>query len=442
MSLQTPDSVRRLQRALYVKAKNEPAYRFYLLYDKVVRDDILTHAYRVSRASSGARTPGVDGMTFAAIEAAGREEWLAGLRRALQEKTYRPDAVRRVLMPKPGGGERPLGIPTIRDRVVQTAVKLVLEPIFEADFVDSAYGYRPERSAQDAVRVVHAALCEGYTDVVDADLSKYFDTIPHAELLQSVARRVVDRHVLQLLKMWLKTPVEERDERGGRRMSGGKRSTRGTPQGGVISPLLANIYMHRFLRAWRDRGKDQQYQARVINYADDFVILSRGNATQALMWTRWAMTHLGLTLNETKTCVRNAQRESFDFLGYTFGQDRYRKTGQTYLAAKPSKKSVQRLKAKVRARLRPGNQGTWADIRDGLNRVLRGWAAYFSYGSRATAHRAVDNYVYASVRHFLRRRCNVPTRGTRRFSAEQVFGSLGVIRMRPLHPGPRSCASA
>jgi RNA-directed DNA polymerase len=442
VSLQTPDSVRRLQRTLYVKAKNEPAYRFYLLYDKTYRDDILSHAYHVSRAARGARTPGVDGMTFEDIETAGWEEWLAGLRRALQEKTYRPDAVRRVLIPKPGGGERPLGIPTIRDRVVQTAVKSVLEPIFEADFEDSAYGYRPQRNAQDAVRVVHEALCQGYTDVVDADLSKYFDTIPHAELLQSVARRVVDRHVLHLLKMWLTMPVEERDERGGRRMTGGKRSTRGTPQGGVISPLLANIYMHRFLRAWRDRGKGQQYQARVINYADDFVILSRGHATQALMWTRWAMTHLGLTLNETKTCVRNAQRESFDFLGYTFGQDRYRKTGQTYLAAKPSKKSVQRLKAKVRARLRPGNQGTWADVRDGLNRVLRGWAAYFSYGSRATAHRAVDNYVYASVRHFLRRRCNVPTRGTRRFSAEQVFGSLGVIRMRPMHAGPRSCASA
>ena len=278
MSLQTPDSVRRLQRALYVKAKKEPAYRFYLLYDKVVRDDILAHAYRVSRAAKGARTPGVDGVTFEAIEATGQAEWLAGLKGALQDKTYRPDAVRRVLIPKPGGGERPLGIPTIRDRVVQTAVKLVVEPIFEADFEDGAYGYRPKRSAQDAVQAVHEALCDGCTDVVDADLSKYFDTIPHRELLQSVARRVVDRHVLHLLKMWLKTPIEERDERGGRRMTGGKRSTRGTPQGGVISPLLANIYMHRFLRAWRDRGKGQQYQARVINYADDFVILSRGRS--------------------------------------------------------------------------------------------------------------------------------------------------------------------
>lgn len=441
MSLQTPDSVRRLQRTLYVKAKNEPAYRFYLLYDKVYRADILTHAYHVSRAARGARPPGVDGVTFEDIEAAGLDEWIAGLRRALQSKTYRPDAVRRVLIPKPGGGERPLGIPTIRDRVMQTAVKLVLEPIFEADFEDSAYGYRPKRSAQDAVRKVHEALCDGYTDVVDADLSKYFDTIPHAELLHSVARRVVDRQVLHLLKMWLTTPIEVRDERGTRHMTGGKRSTRGTPQGGVISPLLANIYMHRFLRAWRERGKDQQYQARVINYADDFVILSRGHAAEALTWTRWAMTHLGLTLNEAKTSLRNAQRESFDFLGYTFGRDRYRKTGQSYLTAKPSKKSVQRVKATVRARLRPGNQGTWTEVRDGLNRVVRGWAADFSYGSRATAHRAVDNYVYASVRHFLRRRCNVPTRGTRRFSPEQVYGRLGVIRLRPLPVGPRSCAS-
>src|SRR5216684_2425629 len=311
-------------------------------------------------------------------------------------------------------------VPTIRDRVVQTAVKLVLEPIFEADFDDSAYGYRPKRSAQDAVQVVHEALCNGYTDVVDADLSKYFDTIPHQELLQSVGRRVVDRHVLHLLKMWLKTPIEERDERGGRRMTGGKRSTRGTPQGGVISPLLANIYMHRFLRAWRERGKGEHYQARVINYADDFVILSRGHAAEALAWTRWAMTHLGLTLNETKTCLRNAQRESFDFLGYTFGWDRYRKDGHAYLAAKPSKKSVQRAKAAVRAVLRPGNQGSWPEVVSRLNRGLRGWANYFSYGTRLMAYRAIDNYVYACARHFLTRRHKVPTRGTRRFPAERV----------------------
>jgi len=262
VSLETPESIRRLQRKLYVKAKQEPEFRFYLLYDKVCRDDILAHAYRLSRAARGAA--GVDGVEFADIDAAGVEPWLAALGKELREQMYRPAPVRRVMIPKPGGGERPLGIPTIRDRVVQTAAKLVLEPIFEADFEDSAYGYRPRRSAQDAVRAVHAALCEGYTDVVDADLSKYFDTIPHHELLQSVARRVMDRHVLHLVKMWLKVPVEERGADGRRRMSGGKRSTRGTPQGGVISPLLANLYMHRFLRAWRQRNKGQEYRARLI----------------------------------------------------------------------------------------------------------------------------------------------------------------------------------
>ena len=241
MSLQTPARVRRLQRALYAKAKQEPAYRFYLLYDKVYRGDVLHHAYHVSRAARGARTPGVDGVTFADIEAAGREEWLAGLEEALRIKTYRPAAVRRVLIPKPDGGDRPLGIPTVRDRVVQTAAKLVLEPIFEADFDDSAYGYRPKRSATGAVRAVHEALCDGYTDVVDADLSKYFDTIPHQELLQSVARRVVDRHLLHLLKMWLKVPVEERDDQGKRHMRGGKQSMRGTPQGGVLTPRTQKV---------------------------------------------------------------------------------------------------------------------------------------------------------------------------------------------------------
>lgn len=427
VSLQTPDRVRRLQRALYVKAKQEPESRFYLLYDKVHREDILAHAYRLSRAARGA--PGVDGVRFADIEAAGVEPWLAALGKELREQTYRPAPVRRVMIPKPGGGERPLGIPTIRDRVVQTAAKLVLEPIFEADFEDSAYGYRPRRSAQDAVRAVHTALCEGCTDIVDADLSKYFDTIPHHELLQCVARRVVDRHVLRLVKMWLHVPVEERDADGRRRMTGGTRSTRGTPQGGVISPLLANIYMHRFLRAWRQRDKGRQYRARLITYADDFVILSRGAATEALAWTRDVMGRIGLTLNDAKTGIRDARTESFDFLGYTFGPERYRKDGHWYLAAKPSTKSVQRVKAAVRTVLRPGNHERWPDVAADLNRRLRGWAAYFSYGTRVLAYRAIDHYVSDAVRHFLRRRHKVPTRGTRRFAPEHVFGALGVRRL-------------
>src|SRR6187455_3374423 len=209
MSLATPDSIRKLQRKLYLKAKDEPAFRFYLLHDKICREDILRHAYDLARADKGA--PGVDGVTFATIEAAGREEWLAAIRKDLVAKTYRPQPVRRVMIPKPGGGERPLGIPTTRDRVIQTAAKLVLEPIFEADLEPNAYGYRPGRSGIDAVKAVHRLLCQGFTDVVDADLSKYFDTIPHGDLLQCVARRIVDRMILSLIKMWLKVPVEERD---------------------------------------------------------------------------------------------------------------------------------------------------------------------------------------------------------------------------------------
>src|SRR5262252_5874244 len=233
MSLATPIAIRTLQRKLYGKAKAEPGFCFYLLYDKIYREDILYHAHALARTNAGA--PGVDGKTFAAIEASGLEKWLTGLREELILKTYRPDPVRRVMIPKHGGGERPLGIPSIRDRVIQTAAKIVLEPIFEADMEPSAYGYRPKRSAQDAIRKVHKLVCEGYTDVVDADLSKYFDTIPHCELLQCVAQRIVDRDVLRLIKMWLQAPVEERDENGKRRLTGGKDHHCGTPQGGVAT---------------------------------------------------------------------------------------------------------------------------------------------------------------------------------------------------------------
>src|SRR5439155_3422968 len=224
MSLVTPEKIRSLQRKLYRKAKAEPAFRFYVLYDKICREDILHHAYALARDNAGAA--GVDGMSFGQIEAAGLEVWLAGLREELVSRTYRPDPVRRVMIPKPdGGGERALGIPTIRDRVAQTAAKLVLEPIFEADFEDNAYGYRPARGAVDAVKEVHRLVCRGYTDVVDADLSKYFDSIPHDDLLKSVARRVADGAVLRLIKLWLKAPIEEWGGDGTRRMSGGKGST-------------------------------------------------------------------------------------------------------------------------------------------------------------------------------------------------------------------------
>ena len=436
MSLETPEKIRNFQRKLYCKAKAEPAFRFYLLYDKICRDDILRHAYALARSNAGA--PGVDGESFTAIAASGEEEWLAGLRQELTTKTYRPAPVRRVMIPKPGGGERPLGIPTIRDRVAQTAAKLVLEPIFEADLEDSAYGYRPGRGGTDPVKEVHRLLCRGYTDVVDADLSKYFDTIPHSELLKSVARRVVDRHVLWLIKMWLKVPVEEpgEDGKGRGRLTGGKSSTRGTPQGGVVSPMLANLYMNRFLKHWRLTRRGEAFCAHVVSYADDFVILSRGHAAEALAWTTEVMARLGLTLNEVKTTLRDAREECFDFLGYTFGPEHHRKQGYRYMSASPSKKAVQRLKCKVSELLVCGNKAPWPEVRNRLNRQLRGWSNYFSYGTRLMAYRAVDNYVYDRVRYFLRRRHKVQGRGTKGFPDSYVFGPLGVQRLRRVHLGP------
>jgi RNA-directed DNA polymerase len=432
MSLETPEKIRTLQRKLYRKAKAEPAFRFYVLYDKICREDTLRHAYGLARSNAGA--PGVDGVSFAQIEERGLEAWLAGLREELVLKTYRPDPVRRVMIPKPnGGGERALGIPTIRDRVIQTAAKLVLEPIFEADFEDNSYGYRPARGAVDAVKEVHRHICRGHTDVVDADLSRYFDSIPHDELLKSVARRIVDRHVLRLIKLWLKAPIEERDDDDGtRRMSGGKSNTRGTPQGGVASPMLANIYMNRFLKYWRLTGRGEAFRAHVIAYADDFVILSRGCAAEALAWTKAVMTRLGLTLNEAKTSLKNARQERFDFLGYSFGPHRYKANGKWYLSASPSKKSMQRFKTKVGNLLVPGNNDPWSEVRDTLNRSLSGWSNYFCYGTRRSAFRGVDRYVYERVRDFLARRHKVAGRGTRRFSMEIVYGELGLLRLERL----------
>lgn len=435
MSLTTPDKIRSLQRKLYGKAKAEPAYRFYRLYDKIYRPDILAHAYALARYNDGA--PGVDGTTFETIEAAGLEEWLAALREDLASRTYRPMPVRRVMLPKPGGGERPLGIPTVRDRVAQTAAKLVLEPIFEADLEDNAYGYRPKRSALDAVSATHRLIGRGYVDVVDADLSKYFDTIPHRELMQSVARRICDPHVLRLIKLWLRVPVEERDDEGRRRMVGGKSNKQGTPQGGVISPLLANLYMNRFLKFWRTQGCRAAFRAHLVNYADDFVILSCGHAEEALAWTRAAMARLGLTLNEAKTSVKDARAESFDFLGYTLGPKFAPQGGRRYLGASPSRKSVQRIKDKIGDLLSRRNNGAWPQIRGRLNRLLAGWSAYFSYGTHVHAYRAVDAYVCDRARRFLAKRHKEPGQGTRPFSRSRIFGELGVT---PLIQRPKAAA--
>jgi RNA-directed DNA polymerase len=428
MSLQTPDAIRTLQRKLYGKAKAEPGFRFYILYDKVWRTDILRHAHQLARANDGA--PGVDGVTFDQIEADGLENWLTRLAEELRTKTYRCQPVRRVMIPKAGGGERPLGIPTIRDRVVQTAAKLVLEPVFEADLDQAAYGYRPRRGASQAIQAVLTLLRQGYTDVVDADLSKYFDTIPHDELMQSLARRIVDPDMLRLIKLWLKAPVETTDGDGRRHMEGGKASRRGVPQGGVISPLIANLYMNRFLKYWRQTGRGELWQAHVINYADDFVILSRGYAEESLAWTDRTMTRLGLTLNRTKTRLCDARTDRFDFLGYSFGLHRIRQDGRRYLGASPSAKSVQRLKDKLGTILVPGNKSAWPKVQGTLTRLLRGWCGYFSPGSHYASDRLIETHLYDRVRNFLVRRHKMPPRSIGPFTKEAVFGTLGIPRLR------------
>jgi RNA-directed DNA polymerase len=429
MSLATPEKIRTLQRKLYGKAKREPQFRFYLLYDKVYRPDILLHAYKLVRRNYGAA--GVDGVRFEDIEESegGLEEWLSTLAAELREDRYRPQAVRRVMIEKPDGGERPLGIPTIRDRVVQTAAKLVLEPIFEADFEPNAYGYRPKRGAQDAVKEVWAALLRGETQVVDADLSAYFDTIPHSELMKSVARRISDRKMLRLIKMWLKVPVEESDAEGRKKFSGGKRSKVGIPQGGVVSPLLANIYIHRLLRAWKKFDLESKLRARIINYADDLVIVCRGRADLALLWLREIVERLGLRLNETKTQIRDARRESFDFLGYTFGPKVSRRTGGKYLGVAPSKRAVRRMKRSLRKVLRPGNQAPRTVIVAEMNRKLVGWANYFKIGTLQRTYRVIDDYALDQLRQFLVRRHKVPGRGTRRFSHQYLYQELGLVRL-------------
>ncbi len=268
MSLTPPEKVRKLQETLHAKAKGSPGYRFYLLYDKVYRRDILSFAYARCRSNDGA--PGIDGQTFRDIEEYGVDRWLDELAEELRKKTYQPQAVRRVFIPKPDGKQRTLGIGTIRDRVAQMGVVLVLEPIFEADLQPEQHAYRAEHNALDAVRQVHGLLVSGHNEVVDADLSGYFDSIPHHELMKSVSRRVSDRHLLKLIKMWLEAPVEEVDDRGRHhRTTRNRDEGRGSPQGSPLSPLLANIYMRRFVLGWKKLGHERRLDAHIVNYADD-----------------------------------------------------------------------------------------------------------------------------------------------------------------------------
>ncbi|MFO7745502.1 MAG: group II intron reverse transcriptase/maturase [Psychroflexus sp.] len=429
MNLTTPEKVRKLQETLNAKAKESPGYRFYVLYDKIYREDVLWYAYRLCRANGGAA--GVDGMTFAEVERYGRERWLGELAEMLRNKQYRADAIRRVYIPKPNGKERPLGIPTIKDRVVQTAAVLVLEPIFEADLQPEQYAYRPDRSAHDAIRAVHALVNTGHTEVIDADLSSYYDTIPHAELMKSLARRISDGKMLKLIKMWLKAPVEETDERGRRqRRTLGKDKGRGIPQGAPISPLLANLYMRRFILGWKKLGFQQRWRAYIVNYADDYVICCQGNAREAMAAMLSMMEKIKLTINETKTGIRVLPGDRLKFLGYTIGLCYSPKTGRAYIGTTPSKESVRRI-CRVASEA-TGRRWLCQAPRERaayLNRKLVGWANYFCLGPVSKAYRNVDAHVRNRLRQWLCEKHKVPTRGTSRFPDEYLYERLGLVRL-------------
>ena len=430
MSLSTPASVQKLQAALHDKAKKSADFRFYALYDKVYRKDVLTFAYECCKANGGAA--GVDDQTFEDIEAYGAERWLDELTQELKSRTYHPLPVRRVYIPKPGGQQRPLGVPAIRDRAVMMAAVLVLDPIFEADLQPEQYAYRRGRSALDAVTHVHKLINTGHREIVDADLASYFDSLPHSELLKSVARRVVDGAMLHLIKMWLKAPVEETDDGGKKHRSTRNRDEgRGSPQGSPISPLLSNLYMRRFVLGWKKLGHEQRFGAFVVNYADDLVICCRGRAEEALATMRAMMTKLKLTVNETKTRVAKLPEEKFDFLGYTFGRRYSPKTGRAYLGTVPAKKRVNRIRKAISNET--GRNRTLLDhqtVVKKLNQMMNGWANYFCLGSVSKAYRAVDGHACKRLRQWLCAKHKVPGPATRRYSDEVLHDTFGLVRLK------------
>lgn len=431
--LRTPEEkVRDLQEGLHLSAKRDARRRFHQLYDKVYSPWVLAVAWQRVRANKGA--PGPDGVTIEQIEAAGVDALLDELSRELRERCYRTGPVRRHYIPKPNGKMRPLGIPNVRDRVVQAAVLLVIEPIFEADLPESAYGYRPKRHAHQAMDAICKQLLAGRVEVIDADLQSYFDTIPHGNLMKLVARRIVDRGVLHLIKQWLEAPAIEPDGSTG---PAGRKSDRGTPQGGVISPLLANLYHACIPHLWERRGHARRWDGHFVSYADDFVILlPPGRGEPALAALRSICERLDLTLSEAKTHLVNAARESFQFLGFEVQKVRNPKSGKRFPRVRPARKSEQHLCDAVRGLMnrRKANREIATVVAE-VNAVLRGWSQYFHYGLPRQSMRRINHFAEQRLRKYLMRKRDRRGPGYSPYPREAIYGRFGLYRLPTHSPG-------